>query len=81
MFGRKNPQLLFENLLHIHAQTLLLENSQECSLTGILSALRTSCSVLGEGNEMDAIATVGISALGIFSGVHVSAVLGLTPVL
>lgn len=28
---------------------------------------------------MDAIATVGISALGIFSGVHVSAVLGLTP--
>lgn len=38
----------------------------------------TSCPVLGEGNEMDA--TVGISVLGIFSGVHVSAILGLTPV-
>lgn len=75
MFGRKNP-----------LPALVRESaSDSCPDSdvwnaGILSALRklTSCLVLGEGNEMDAIASVGISVLGIFSGVHVSAVLGLT---
>lgn len=34
----KENLLLFENLLHIHAQTRMLENSPECSITGILYA-------------------------------------------